>query len=108
MALCTYLAGYERRRNAVEMPRYHYSLEHAALAAPTGELAALFTALAANPDQTRRFFGTYAGTVPIAEFFAPEARRLVFAEARRRGLWAVTAGPVGFSAAAVTRATDGT
>lgn len=64
------LAGYERRRNAIEMPRYHYSLEHAALAAPTGELAALFTALAANPDQTRRFFGTYAGTVPIAEFMS--------------------------------------
>lgn len=33
------------------------------------------------------------------DFFAPEARRLVFAEARRRGLWAVTAGPIGFSTA---------
>lgn len=33
------------------------------------------------------------------DFFAPAARRLVFAEARRRGLWALTAGPVGFSSA---------
>jgi hypothetical protein len=33
------------------------------------------------------------------DFFALEARRLIFREARRRGLWAITAGPVGFSAA---------
>ena len=31
--------------------------------------------------------------------FALEARRLVFAEARRRGQWVVTAGPLGFSTA---------
>jgi molybdopterin/thiamine biosynthesis adenylyltransferase len=36
------------------------------------------------------------------DFFAIEARRLVFREARRRGIWAVTAGPVGFSAASLT------
>jgi molybdopterin/thiamine biosynthesis adenylyltransferase len=33
------------------------------------------------------------------DFFALDARRLVFAEARRRGIWAVTAGPIGLSAA---------
>jgi hypothetical protein len=33
------------------------------------------------------------------DFFAFEARRLVFTEARRRGIWAVTAGPLGFSTA---------
>ncbi len=33
------------------------------------------------------------------DFFAFDARRLIFREARRRGLWAITAGPVGFSAA---------
>jgi molybdopterin/thiamine biosynthesis adenylyltransferase len=33
------------------------------------------------------------------DFFALEARRLVFREARRRGIWAVTAGPIGFSSA---------
>lgn len=33
------------------------------------------------------------------DFFAIEARRLVFREARRRGIWAVTAGPIGFSTA---------
>ncbi|HEV3166204.1 MAG TPA: ThiF family adenylyltransferase [Isosphaeraceae bacterium] len=33
------------------------------------------------------------------DFFAIEARRLLFREARRRGIWALTAGPIGFSAA---------
>lgn len=33
------------------------------------------------------------------DFFALEARRLVFREARRRGIWALTAGPIGLSAA---------
>jgi hypothetical protein len=29
-------------------------------------------ALRYNPEQADRFIGTVAGTVPIAEFFAPE------------------------------------
>jgi molybdopterin/thiamine biosynthesis adenylyltransferase len=33
------------------------------------------------------------------DFFSLDTRRLVFREARRRGIWAVTAGPIGFSAA---------
>ncbi|MEA2632856.1 MAG: hypothetical protein QOE66_3075, partial [Chloroflexota bacterium] len=33
------------------------------------------------------------------DFFAIDARRLIFREARRRGIWAITAGPIGFSAA---------
>ncbi len=33
------------------------------------------------------------------DFFSFDARRLLFREARQRGLWAITAGPVGFSAA---------
>ena len=33
------------------------------------------------------------------DFFALEARRLLFRTARERGLWALTAGPVGFGAA---------
>lgn len=37
--------------------------------------------------------------VDAVDFFAFDARRLLFREARRRGIWAVTAGPVGFSTA---------
>jgi molybdopterin/thiamine biosynthesis adenylyltransferase len=33
------------------------------------------------------------------DFFAIDARRLLFREARRRGIWALTAGPIGFSTA---------
>jgi hypothetical protein len=33
------------------------------------------------------------------DFFALKARRMVFREARARGIWAVTAGPLGFSSA---------
>ena len=32
----------------------------------------LLAALRRNQEQTDRFFGTVAGTVPIPEFFAPE------------------------------------
>ena len=32
----------------------------------------LFAALRQNQEQTDRFFGTIAQTVPVAEFFAPE------------------------------------
>ena len=41
------------------------------------------------------------------DFFALEARRLLFREARRRGIWAVTAGPIGLSTAWLTFAPDG-
>ena len=33
------------------------------------------------------------------DFFSFDARRMLFREARERGIWAVTAGPIGFSAA---------
>jgi molybdopterin/thiamine biosynthesis adenylyltransferase len=35
------------------------------------------------------------------DFFAIDTRRLIFREARRRGIWALTAGPIGFSAASI-------
>ncbi len=73
------LVGYERQRNEIEQPRYQYSLQHAALDAPTPELVALFTALAANPRETRRFFGTYAGTVPVAEFMSDDNMERILA-----------------------------
>lgn len=41
------------------------------------------------------------------DFFSIDARRVVFREARRRGIWAVTAGPIGLSTAWLTFAPDG-
>ncbi|HZT82197.1 MAG TPA: ThiF family adenylyltransferase [Gemmataceae bacterium] len=41
------------------------------------------------------------------DFFALDARRLLFREARRLGIWAVTAGPIGLSTAWLAFAPDG-
>ncbi len=37
--------------------------------------------------------------VDSVDFFAFEARQLIFNEARKRGIWVITAGPIGFSTA---------
>jgi hypothetical protein len=39
---------------------------------PPPELQQLLAALCGNQTETNRFFGTWAGTVPVPEFFAPE------------------------------------
>ena len=45
-------------------------------------MQALFGALRDNPEETSRFFGTLARTVPMADFFAPEnVARILGAEA---------------------------
>jgi molybdopterin/thiamine biosynthesis adenylyltransferase len=41
------------------------------------------------------------------DFFALDVRRLLFRRARERGLWSVTAGPIGFSTAWLAFAPDG-
>jgi flavin-dependent dehydrogenase len=66
------LADYERERNTAVMPMYQFTAEFASLDPPPPELQALFAALRGNQEETDRFFGTIAGTVPIPEFFAPE------------------------------------
>jgi hypothetical protein len=54
------------------MPIYEFTHQLAALEPPPLEMQQLFAALRGNQEQTSRFFGTLAGTVPIPEFFAPE------------------------------------
>ena len=71
-------------------------------------------ALAINPELDIRCFREPIGTSSIdafldgvdvvvdgIDFFAIDTRRLIFREARRRGIWAMTAGPIGFSAASL-------
>jgi flavin-dependent dehydrogenase len=65
------LAQYERLRNEAVMPIYEFTQEIAALEPPTPDMETLFAALYDDEEQTGRFLGTVAGTVPIAEFFAP-------------------------------------
>ena len=65
-------------------------------------------ALAINPELEIRSFREPIGPANVAafldgvdilidgvDFFALDVRRLVFREARRRGIWALTAGPTG-------------
>ncbi|HEY7068289.1 MAG TPA: NAD(P)/FAD-dependent oxidoreductase [Chloroflexota bacterium] len=66
------LAEYERRRNAATHALYDLTCQLASLEPPPPELQQLFSALRWNQTETNRFFGTFAGTVSIAEFFAPE------------------------------------
>jgi molybdopterin/thiamine biosynthesis adenylyltransferase len=54
---------------------------------------------AVTPENVGDFLDGVDVVVDGIDFFAIEARRLVFQEARRRGIWAVTAGPIGFSTA---------
>lgn len=66
------LAEYERRRNEAAMPFYELNCQLAALEPPTPEQRQLRTALGGNQEDTNRFFGVIAGTVPVREFFAPD------------------------------------
>jgi flavin-dependent dehydrogenase len=63
------LAAYERVRDEESRPLYELTWEFAALAPPSPEQQMLFAALRDDPEQTSRFLGTVAGTVPISDFF---------------------------------------
>ena len=54
---------------------------------------------AVTPENVGEFLDGVDVLVDGIDFFDIAARRLVFREARRRGIWAITAGPIGFSAA---------
>lgn len=66
------LAGYEHKRNEAVMPMYQMTCDLAKLQPPPPEMLSLFGALRDNEEQSGRFMGTIAGTVPIPEFYAPE------------------------------------
>jgi 2-polyprenyl-6-methoxyphenol hydroxylase-like FAD-dependent oxidoreductase len=66
------LAGYQHRRDEDCLPSFQLTCEIARLAPPPPEMQALFFALREDQEQTNRFFGAVAGTVPIPEFYAPE------------------------------------
>ena len=78
------LAEYEGRRNQAARPLYELNCRLAALEPLAPEQRQLRAALRDNPEDTRRFFGVTAGTVPIHEFFAPENIGRIVAAARTR------------------------
>ena len=67
------LAAYERRRNDAVLPMYEFTCDRARLAPPTPAMQQFFAGLRDDPVQTERFFGVFAGTVPVAELFGTSA-----------------------------------
>ena len=66
------LAGYEQKRNEAVMPMYQMTCDLAKLQPPQPDMQSLFAALRDNEEQSGRFLGTIAGTVPIPELFSPD------------------------------------
>ncbi len=77
------LADYERRRNAAVLPLYHLNCQLATLEPPSPQTLQLRAALRGNQEDTSRFFGVTAGTVPVSEFFSPENVQRILAARRR-------------------------
>jgi 2-polyprenyl-6-methoxyphenol hydroxylase-like FAD-dependent oxidoreductase len=67
------LADYERRRNEAAMPMYEFTYAQSSLEPPPPPLEQLLGALVDDPAGTERFFGVFAGTVPVEDFFGAPA-----------------------------------
>jgi flavin-dependent dehydrogenase len=65
------LANFEQQRNAASLPVYSFAGQMAQLAPPPPEIMQLFGALQYNQEDTNRYFGVFAQTVPVTEFFDP-------------------------------------
>jgi flavin-dependent dehydrogenase len=65
------LAEFEQRRNAASLPVYHFTAQMAQLAPTPPEMMQLLGALQHNQEDTDRYFGVFAQTVPVTEFFDP-------------------------------------
>jgi 2-polyprenyl-6-methoxyphenol hydroxylase-like FAD-dependent oxidoreductase len=66
------LGSFEERRNAASLPLYTFTSQMAQLESPTQEVIDLFVGLARNQEDADSYFGVFAQTVPVSEFFAPE------------------------------------
>jgi len=66
------LAEYEQRRNELSAHGFQTTVDFARLQPPPPEMQQLFAALRDNPRERDRLFGTFAGTVPPSEYFAPD------------------------------------
>ncbi len=78
------LADYERRRNEATTGMYEYTCQLAALDPVSPRQARFYAALKANPSEADRFFGVWAGTVPVAEFFSIKNVQRILAPAPRQ------------------------
>lgn len=66
------LVDYERRHMETSMPLFELNCQFATLQPPPPEMQQLIGALIGNQEGINQFLGTMVGTVPVAEFYAPE------------------------------------
>jgi flavin-dependent dehydrogenase len=66
------LQRYEHTRNDAVLPMFESTCQRATLNPFPPHLIQFFRALEGNQEETDRFFGTDAGTVPLQEFFSRE------------------------------------
>jgi flavin-dependent dehydrogenase len=66
------LASYQGQRDEAVGAIFGLTCQLARLEPPAAEMQQLFSALRTDQEQTNRFFGTFAGTVSVPEFFSPE------------------------------------
>ena len=77
------LETYQQKRDDAALPLYEFTCQLATLAPPTAEMQQLVAALKGNQEQTKRFFGVFAQTVSVREFFAPENMQRIFGQGPR-------------------------
>lgn len=65
------LEQFAARRDQASLPIYGLTNQMAALAAPPPEMLPVFDALKGNQAETNRYFGVFAQTVPVMDFFDP-------------------------------------
>jgi len=73
------LANFQECRDALSVSLYQFTSEMARLAPPAQETIDFFVGLHESQEDTNRYFGVFAQTVPVSEFFAPENVRRISA-----------------------------
>lgn len=96
---------YGAKVNTIGRSKVEVMVEEALAVNPDLDIRVIPAAI--DPANVAEFFEDADIFVDGVDFFAIEARRLVFREARQRGLWAITAGPHAFSAAWLTFSPSG-
>ena len=80
-ALSDALSEFERQRDEATLPTFEFTCQLAPYDPPTPEMMQLFSALRCNQEQIDRFWGVFAGTVRVQDFFSPESVASILATA---------------------------
>jgi len=66
------MADYQSTRDEQTLPAYEMASDLGSLAPPPPEMAQLLAVVSGNPQASREFVSTIAGTMPVNEFFSDE------------------------------------